>query len=150
MPVRQTTEDLQNPLSGWNMWTGFTNGLGFLASGLVGTGVISGAVGKVGRLARISDLVLGEAAVGLSNSEKIAKLTTKLGTKDLKNISNQLLKLEEAGEIAKGGTEAFLKYQNKLSKAGDFIGSLYSRIGESQMEAMQSYENIKNTYKDQI
>jgi len=153
VPVRQKSEDLENAWSGWNVVTGISNGIGFLASGLIGTGVIGqgvNALTKTARLAEIADIVLGDTAKTLSKAQKVAKLTEKLGTTELKQIVGKLNQLEEAGQIAKGGTQKFLEYQHKLDKAGELVGSLYSRIGESQMEAMQTFETIKSKYDEDI
>jgi len=153
-PIRLTEEQQKDPFAAASLWGGFANGVGFLASAIIPTGIISKLTTKplqMAYLANLAELANAEdkAFKLLSKAEKLKWLTNvKTGDK-LDDIVSKIQKLESTGELEAGASQAYLKYQKTLSFKGDLAGSIYSRIGESQMEAYDTYKQImeKNQYK---
>lgn len=151
-PIRLTEEQQKDPFAAASLWGGFANGVGFLTSAFVGTGLFSKLVTKpmqMAELARIAELANPELKL-LSQAEKVKWLTSiKTGDK-LDDVINKIQKLEGVGKVEAGAANAFAKYQQTASFYGDLAGSVYSRIGESQMEAYDTYKQIMEKNQDKL
>lgn len=161
-PIRLTEEQQENPFAAASLWGGFANGIGFLASAFVGTGLMSKAITKplqMMELAKIAELA-NPALKGASKAEKLKWLTiAQKGEKlddviaKLKNIENLTIDGQKVGvatEEVQKAIEGYIKYQDKMSRYGDMIGTVYSRVGESQMEAYDSYTSIIEANKHRV
>lgn len=120
MPVYYTKEQ-QNSIFSANTGTDLLNGLGFLASALVPNAMIGKVFGNLGKAV---------------NAGKLGKLTGMLDDA----VANGVIKVDEAGKMA--------GLVNAINATGNVTGALVSRLGESAIEANDSYETIVGTLKN--
>jgi len=120
MPVYYTKEQ-QNTIFSASTGTDLLNGLGFLASALVPNAMIGKVFGNL---------------VKAVNAGKLGKLTGMLDDA----VANGVIKVDEAGKMA--------GLVNAINTTGNVTGALVSRLGESAIEANDSYETIVGTLKN--
>ena len=117
MPTYYTKEQ-QDSFFSASTGTDLLNGLGFMMSAVVPAGAINKMFGGMSKLASVA---------------KAGKLPA-------------ILKLaEEAGRLTKIESALISKTARYLDKAGPIVGGVVGRIGESAMEANQTYEQIKES-----
>jgi hypothetical protein len=117
MPTYYTKEQ-QDSFFSASTGTDLLNGLGFMMSAVVPAGAIGKMFGGMSKLATVA---------------KAGKLPA-------------ILKLaEEAGRLTKLESALISKTAKYLDKAGPIVGGVVGRIGESAMEANQTYEQIKES-----
>ena len=120
IPVYYTKEQ-QNSIFRASTGTDLLNGLGFLASALVPNALIGKVFGNLGKAV---------------TAGKLGKLTGILDDAVTKGI----IKVDEAGKMA--------GLVNVINSTGNITGALVSRLGESAIEANDSYETIVATLKN--
>ena len=112
------TKEQQDSFFSASTGTDLLNGLGFMMSAVVPAGAINKMFGGMSKLASIA---------------KAGKLPA-------------ILKLaEEAGRLTKIESAIISKTARYLDKVGPIVGGVVGRIGESAMEANQTYEQIKES-----
>jgi len=134
---QQNPEDIFDYIGSTPFWDDLIQGVGFLASAIIPTAAIASGFGKLTKAAQLSRLSkMGLTLEGISTESKLAEVAAKFGT-----ASNQYKKASMAAN--------WLDKAVNSKEIGVFAGSLVSRVGESQIEAIQTEKEVAESLRQQ-